>query len=52
MFGRAAQQLSAARPPVEDDLPTLFDARPSGPLNGIDHFRRLDLTWMLAQRDQ
>ncbi|MBM0278039.1 DUF4304 domain-containing protein [Micromonospora tarensis] len=39
----------------QDDLATLFDARPSLSLKGIDHLRRLDhpyLTWMLSKRAQ
>lgn len=51
-YMRLDEAVAAGR---EDDLPALFDARPSGPLGGIDNFRRLDhpyLTWKLAQRDQ
>ncbi|MCG5470512.1 DUF4304 domain-containing protein [Micromonospora sp. LAH09] len=36
-----------------DELPALFGARPPDPLNGIDHFRRLDhpyLAFMLSRR--
>ncbi|WP_435204023.1 DUF4304 domain-containing protein [Micromonospora sp. bgisy143] len=36
-----------------DELPAAFDARPPGPLNGIDHFHRLDhpyKAWMLSRR--
>ncbi|GLZ57296.1 DUF4304 domain-containing protein [Micromonospora sp. NBRC 107095] len=37
----------------KDDLPALFHTRPSDPLNGIDHFGRLDhsyVAWMLSRR--
>ncbi|MGQ5260479.1 DUF4304 domain-containing protein [Micromonospora sp. ZYX-F-536] len=36
-----------------DELAASFDARPPDPLNGIDHFRRLDhpyVAWMLSRR--
>ncbi|MCO1595258.1 DUF4304 domain-containing protein [Micromonospora sp. RHAY321] len=36
-----------------DELVASFDARPPDPLNGIDHFRRLDhpyVAWMLSRR--
>ncbi|RKN23779.1 DUF4304 domain-containing protein [Micromonospora musae] len=38
----------------EGDLIPLFDARPSGPLKGIGHFRRLGhpyAVWMLSRRN-